>query len=180
LELAKLILSEGYVIYENYVDNRQERHSIDSIESYLRALNKRKYIKYGRGPNLSIVRKDIASSVTWERINLQSGGARYRMKSLEAHAVQLLLSDQDQKRIGAGRISLSTEWIDDNGNIIKEEISVEIYKRLKRFLKKLSTGKVYNSFVGKDVYKKWSAGKIELAYDLVNPEVFKIEDFEAL
>ena len=178
-QLAQIILADNYVIYEEYVDDRREKFPIDSMERFLQTTQKRIYTRYSRGPDLSVVRKDIVPLVTWEKINLHSGGVRYRMHSLEAHAVQLLLSDQNRKRIGTGRISLSTEWLSDDGNIVKEEISVEIYKSMKKYLRKLSAGKVFNIFVGKDAYKKWSAGKIELAYGLDDREVYKLDDFKA-
>ncbi|MEW5925626.1 MAG: hypothetical protein AB1746_16710, partial [Candidatus Zixiibacteriota bacterium] len=128
LHLAQLILSENYVMFEDYVDNRIEMRPIRSIESYIQITKKRKYTRYSKGPILKIVQENLVPLVTWKKINLNRGGVRYWMQSLEAHAVQLLLSDQNRKRIGTGRIALSTEWLSDDGQIIKEEISVEIYK----------------------------------------------------
>ena len=180
LELLKKIFERDFVLFEDYVTSEEEKSAIIDIEKFKQILNKERYVKFNAVPNLFILPKQFVNKLIWEVITLKNGGLKYRIEPLKSHATQLLPSPQNDVRIGVGRISVCKEWQDDRGEIRKASFELDVFKEIKKLINDLSIGKIGVILVGKNAYKLWSAGKIQLAYDLNNPEIYEIKDFKYL
>lgn len=170
--LLKWLFSNNYCMFRAYVDNEEDKKAILSSKDII--LNDRKLSQY------FIVNNDQVNNVTWNRIFLISGGERFEFDPLLSKAVQVLLSPQDEKRIGVGRISVCTLWEDNDGNRHKTEIERKIYQNIKEIIKSISVGSIYSKiWIGDDAYKQWTNSNIKLAYDLNNPDEYNANDYES-
>lgn len=169
--LLNWLFSNNYCIFKAYVDNEEDKMGIQSINGIM--LNDKKMAQY------FIINNSQVNNVTWNRIPLKSGGERFEFDPLQSQAVQVLLSPQDEKRIGVGRISVCTLWEDNDGNRYKTEIEKKIYQNIKITIKSISVGSIYSKvWIGDDAYNQWTNSNIKLAYDLNNPDEYKISDYE--
>lgn len=178
--LISRILEDGFALFEDYVDNEEEKNPLLNMDKFKKIISKSKYTKYNTVPLLRVVQKTKIDSVVWEIINLNSGGTRYTMDPMRSHAVNLHLPNQNSERIGIGSISVCTEWEDEKGRIFEATHEVEDYKKLKKFIRKLSCGKIGTITVGKNTYRLWYEGKIALAPDLRNPEIYELKHYKPL
>lgn len=152
-KLLKLILENNFVLYRGVVDSLSEQAPISNTNQ----LEMNDFHFY-------IVPNDKVEFVKWRTVKLVRGGENYHFDNLNSRAIQLLLSQQSQTRIGTGRIAISTEWEDDEGEICIATYEKEIYKLLKRFIRKLSVGTIGGLFIGNSAYTE----NFELCHDANN------------
>ena len=181
IDLVSWIFELDYILFEDYVNREDDKTPIKNIEKFQNILKKEEYIRYNDVPQFFVVPKSFSVLAFWNKINLKEGGIKYELDPMNSHAVQLLLSRQNKKRIGVGRISFCREWEDKIGRTINTtDIENEVYKDIKKIIRKLSAGKIGNIMIGKDACELAKLNKIQLAYDLNNPDFYKLEYFKAL
>jgi hypothetical protein len=169
--LLNWLFINNYCIFKAYIDNEEEKRGILSCNDII--LNNKNLSQY------FIVNSEQVNNVTWNRIYLKSGSERFEFDPLLSQAVQVLLSPQDEKRIGVGRISVCTLWEDNDGNRHMTDTEKKIYLDIKNYIKTISVGSIYlKVWIGDDAYKQWICSNIKLAYDLNNPDEYSVNDYK--
>jgi hypothetical protein len=121
-KLFTLIFEKDLVLYKHTVDAISQQISINNLESF----NKDDLHYF-------IVPKSETPFVQWKTIKLRNGQENFPFDNLNSRAIQLSLSQQSHNRIGTGRIAITTEWLDDKGDIHPatfEKMFIEYYKVL--------------------------------------------------
>ncbi|MDN3017147.1 hypothetical protein PH210_13185 [Paenibacillus sp. BSR1-1] len=153
-KLLSLIFEKDLVLYKNQVDFVSQQIPIENMDNI-----------DNNYPYYWIVPKAEIPLVKWETVKLVKGGETFPLDNLNSRAVQLILPTQSPNIIGTGRIAITTEWEDDEGNIQQASFEKDVYKILQSILRKLSVGKIGGLFVGKNAYSLWEDNQVELCYD---------------
>jgi hypothetical protein len=168
-KLLTFIFEEDLVLYKDCVDSVSEQiptGNVNFIDD-----NHRHYM---------LVPKAEIPFVKWRTVKLAKGGEIFFLDNLYSRAIQLLLSEQSLNRIGTGRIAITTEWQDDEGNINQATYEKDVYKILHGLIHKLSEGKISGVFIGKNAYSLWEHRMVELCHDIKSNLCYRKDDFKFL
>lgn len=166
-KFLKLIFDNNLVLYKHTVDTISQQTPIDNIGFY-----DKNYFHY------YIVPLSQIHLIKWRTVKLENGKENYPFDNLNSRAIQLQLSRQNSNRIDTGRIAITTEWEDDEGNINQATFESGLYKSLQGFIRKLSVGKIGGSFVGEDAYRLWENNQVELCQLIQSFFPYKKDDFK--
>jgi len=151
--LFSSIFNMGFVAYRTVVNSENDKKQLSKIDQIV-----------NESGHFGLVPKDKAEIATWKTVKSKSGGENFHFDYINSKAVQILACEQSVKRIGLGRISLSTEWVDDIGKVHSANYEKEVFKTLQKLIKNYSEGKIGAIYVGKIAYSKWNDNDIELCY----------------
>jgi hypothetical protein len=179
--LVTSIFEQNNVLFENYVHDQVDKKPIANMETLERVLQKRRYTEFCDVPELFIVPQDHGAGILWECTQSKTAGSTFLIDPLNSHAVQLLLSRYNSERISVGRISVCKEWQDDGGIVISDtDIENTVYTNIRKAIRAFSVGKIGGIMVGRNAFELCRSGAMELAYDLTNPNSYKLNEIEIL
>ncbi len=170
-EVFSEISSMDVLFYLAYADNTNEKKPFCLKDELYNQKHSKQFF---------IVHNESKVNIVWRTIKLQNGRVKFEFDPLNSKGVQFLLSPNNNERIGVGRISVCTEWKNDNGLIIHTDVEKELFRTIKKVVKKNCIGSVISRiWIGKSAYDLWVKSNIELAYDLNNPDKYNIIDFKS-